>query len=696
MMKLLRSFLFAASLLVSVTMSADEGMWLIQDINSALEKNMKARGLKLSAREIYNAEAPGTSVSDAVVSIGFYCTGSLISGTGLLITNHHCAYSNIAALSTPEHDYLEEGYWAMTSEQEVPVKGESVYFLKRVFEVTDEVAALRKQYDDDGKPLSIRKIASSLEKRYSESTGLRCILSEMWAGEKAYISAYKVYTDIRLVAAPPVCIGYFGGETDNFTWPRHNCDFAIYRIYDNGVPLNAEKSLKVSLKGYSPGSFAMVIGYPGRTDRYASSSEIGYQEDVILPVQNEIRGNQLKIMARRMDADPVVRLKYSDRYFSISNSQVNNVGMARCYKRFRVKDEKLAQEKGLRNWIGGGGTRTDRWGSLLGDLEEAYSKTASIERDKVIFRETLLRGTTIGTYLLRAWNSKDVKRAKEVLLGGIAGTDPAVEKDLLEYSLMKYFTDLDSYYYGPYQRWIQDRFGYDFPAMADYLWERSLASSKARVEAMESMEELENDPLRKFISDSQISVFNERDAHQEDWAEAARLENEYKKAVYWMRLQKGELQYPDANSTMRISYGRVGGFSPNDGVWQDWYSTPAGILQKYDPSNHDYNLNARQKSLLETGNWGRWAFRVGHKRHGMIVDFITDNDIAGGNSGSPVLNADGDLIGLAFDGNLESLASDTSYTEGYNKCINTDIRFVMWVLEKYAGMKRIIKEIEFS
>ena len=696
MMKILKGFLSLAVLLVSVSMHADEGMWLIQDINAALEKNMKARGLKLSAKEIYNADAPGTAVSDAVVSIGFYCTGSLISDNGLVITNHHCAYSNIAALSTPEHDYLEEGYWAMTSEQELPVEGESMYFLKRGFEVTDEVAALKKQLDEDGKPLSMRKIASSLEKRYSESTGLRCILSEMWAGEKAYISAYKVYTDIRLVAAPPVCIGYFGGEGDNFTWPRHNCDFTIYRIYENGVPLQGEKNLKVSLKGYSPGSFTMVIGYPGRTDRYASSSEIDYQEKVVLPVSNEIRGNQLKIMARRMDADPVVRLKYSDRYFSISNSQVNNVGMAQCYKRFRVKDEKVAQERQLRSWIGGGSTRSDRWGNLLEDLDGAYSKTAAVERDKVIFRETILRGTVIGTYLLRAWNSKDVKRAKEVLFSGLAETDPAVEKDLLEYALREYFTNLDNYYYGPYQRWIQDRFGYDFTAMTEYLWSNSLVSSKSRIEAMESMDDLKDDPLRKFISDSPISVFNERNGHQQDWARAGELETEYKRAIYWMRLHKGELQYPDANSTMRISYGRVGGFSPNDGVWQDWYTTPAGILQKYDPSNHDYNLNSRQKYLLEKDNWGRWGFRVGKRRHGMIVDFISDNDIAGGNSGSPVLNEEGDLIGLAFDGNLESLASDTSYTEGYNKCINTDIRFVMWVLDKYAGMKRIIKEIEFS
>ena len=695
-MKAFRTFFSAAALLIPLLASADEGMWMIHDISSALEKNMKARGLKLSAREIYNADAPGASVSDAVVSIGFYCTGSLISDNGLIITNHHCAYSNIASLSTPEHDYLEEGYWAMSSEQEAPVPGESVYFLKKVLDVTDEYDSLKKKYDINGNPVSPRQAASELERKYGEATGLKCILSEMWVGERAYLSFYKVYTDVRLVAAPPVCIGYFGGETDNFEWPRHNCDFAIYRIYENGVPVKGGKSLKVSLKGYSQGSFAMVIGYPGRTDRYASSSEIDYQEKVVLPVSNEIRGRQMKIISKRMSADPAVRLKYSDRYFSLGNAWTNNVGMAGCYKRFRVKDEKVAQELKLQRWIGSKSNLSDRWGSLIADLDEAYSKCAPVEKDKVLFRETLMRGTYIGSYLLRAWNSQDVAKAKEVLGAGIAETDPGVEKELLEYALSTYFTHLDNYYYGPYQRWIQDRFGYDFKAMADYLWEGSLVSSRLRVDAVESMEEIGNDPLRKFLSDTPVSVFNSRDGHQEEWNRANELEREYKKALYWMRLQQGDLQYPDANSTMRISYGTVGGFSPNDGVWQNWYSTPAGILQKYDPSNHDYDLNDRQKYFLEKGYWGRWGFRVGNKRHGMIVDFITDNDIAGGNSGSPVLDANGDLIGLAFDGNYESLASDTSYTEGYNKCINTDIRFVMWVLEKYAGMKRVIKEIEFS
>lgn len=695
-MKSLKVLLAAVSLLVSVSLSADEGMWMIQDINEALEKNMKARGLKLSAKEIYNADAPGTSVADAVVSLGFYCTGSLLSNQGLIITNHHCAYSNIAKLSTPEHNYLENGFWAMNSEDEIPVEGESVYFLKRVFDVTDEVKALRKQLESRGENAGSRRISALMEKKYGDSTGLTCIMSNMWAGERSYMSVYKVYTDVRLVAAPPVCIGYFGGETDNWTWPRQNCDFAMYRIYENGIPVSNEKSLKISLDGYKEGSFTMVIGYPARTDRYASSAEIEFQETVELPASNELRGGQMGIISKWMSADPAIRMKYSDWFFSLSNTQENNVGMAACYKRFRVRDEKLSQERKLQRWIDAAPVRTDRWGTLIPDLKEAYAQMADGERDKVYFRETVFRGTFISRYILRASNAKTVQKAKEHLMEGIADTDPRVEKDLLEYALKEYFTNQDSYYYGPFQKKVQDRFGYDFRAMAEYLWERSIVSSKSRIEAVESLDEVKDDPLRKFLTDAPISVYNDRNGQLAKRNRANELEREYKKALYWMKLHEGGLQYPDANSTMRISYGTVGGFQPSDGVWYEWYSTPAGILQKYNPSDHNYNLDARQKALLEKSFWGRWGFRVGKKRHGMIVDFLTDNDITGGNSGSPVLNADGNLIGLAFDGNIESLASDTSYTEGYNKCINTDIRFVLWVLDKYAGMKRILRELEFS
>ena len=685
----------AVALAFSVTAFADEGMWMIQDINEALEKNMRARGLKLAANEIYNDEAPGTAVADAVVSIGFYCTGSVISDQGLIITNHHCAYSNIAKLSTPEHNYLEEGFWAMTSEEEIPLEGEKVFFLKRVFDVTEEVKGLTKELRAAGKPYGMRKISSIMEERYSKATGLECILSGMWAGEKYYMSVYKTYTDLRLVAAPPQSIGYFGGNQDNWRWPRHNCDFTIYRIYEDGKPVTREKNLKISLKGYNPGSFTMVIGYPGKTDRYASSAEINFQEKVSLPVSNSIRGGQMGIIRKWMDADPEVRMKYSDWFFALSNVQENNDGMVKCYRRFWVKDEKIAQEREMQKWIDAAPNRKAMWETMIPDLEKAYSETESIERDKVFYRETMFRGTYINRYLMRAGNSSSLDKAKETLRQGLAETDARVEKELLEYACKEYFDNLESYYFGKFQNKMLDRFGSDYKAMTEYLWSRSVISSQERVDGINSIDEIKNDPLRRFLADTPITVFNERHGEAAKRQKANKLEKEYKKALYWMRLHKDVEQYPDANSTMRLSYGTVGGLQPNDGVVYNWYTTPAGILEKYDPSDHDYDLTSRQKTLLEKGKWGRWGFTLDGKRNSMIVDFMTDNDITGGNSGSPVLNAKGELIGLAFDGNLESLASDASYTEGYNKCINTDIRYVMWVLDKYAGMKRIIKELEF-
>lgn len=685
----------AVALMIGATAFADEGMWMIQDINEALEKNMRARGLKLAANEIYNDEAPGTAVSDAVVSIGFYCTGSVISDQGLIITNHHCAYSNIAKLSTPEHNYLEDGFWAMTSEEEIPIEGETVFFLKKVFDVTEEVKGIMKEFRANGKPFGIRKISAIMEKRYKEATGMECILSSMWAGEKYYMSVYKTYTDLRLVAAPPQSIGYFGGNQDNWTWPRHNCDFTIYRIYEDGKPVTREKSLKISLAGYHPGSFAMVIGYPGRTNRYTSSAEINYQEKINLPISNAIRGGQMSIIRKWMDADPIVRMKYSEWFFSLSNIQENNDGMAKCFRRFWVKDEKIEQEKEMQKWIDAAPNRKAMWETLIPDLKAIYSETESVERDKVFFRETMFRGTFISRYMLRAGNVSSVERAKETLREGFAATDARVEKELLEYACKEYFENLEFSYFGKFQVKMLDRFGDDYKAMAEYIWNKSVISSLSRIDGIQSVDEVKNDPLRRMLTDTPVTTFNNRKDQLEKRQRVNKLGKEYKKALYWMRLHKDVEQYPDANSTMRITYGTVGGLQPNDAVWYNWYTTPEGILQKYNPDDHDYILKDRHKYLLEKGCWGRWGTRVDGRRT-MIVDFMTDNDITGGNSGSPVLNAKGELIGLAFDGNLESLASDASYTEGYNKCINTDIRYVMWVLDKYAGMKRIVKEVTFS
>lgn len=714
----LAALTLAGVLLGQATAFADEGMWLIQDINAALEKKMQERGLKLSAGEIYNADAPGSAVSDAIVSLGFYCTGSIISDQGLLITNHHCAYSDVFALSTPEHNYLEEGYWAVRSDQELPIPDKQVFFLKRVLDITGEVKNLREDLAKKGLPCGMRRVSHILESKYKKDTGKEAYLNSMWAGEKYYMALYDVYEDLRLVAAPPVSVAAFGGDTDNWEWPQHKCDFAMYRVYmspdgkpakysSDNVPLKPLRKLDISLDGYKPGDYTMVIGYPGRTNRYASSLETDYQERVTLPIANELRRNQMEIMRRWMDADPAVWLKYSDTFFGLSNIGEMQEGEVACLKRFGVKAIKESEEKDLQAWIEADPARKARWGSLMSDLQKMYDETEAVERNKAYFRETFFRGTIIGRTIMRMNSARGkFKPMKKSLMRGMAETDPRVERDLLEYSVAQYFTNIDTSLFGPYQRELSAKFGTDFKAMTDYIWAGTMVASQEKAEAFNNPAQFNDDRLKKLLLDVSILDFNKTDDDMNLRNRILALNKEYTQALYEMRNDKGIAQYPDANSTMRITYGTVGPIEPHDGVWCSWQTSTNGIIEKYDAENRDFKPSDAFMSMLKSRDWGRWAVNmpssgkkaapapVGSAPAGtMPADFLTDNDITGGNSGSPVLNAEGKVIGLAFDGNKESLASDLYAVPGYNKCVCVDIRYILWTLDKYAGMSRIIEEL---
>ena len=631
--------------LLPVAAWADEGMWMIHALNQALEKKMQERGLQLSAGEIYNADAPGATVSDAVVSLGFYCTASVISDEGLLITNHHCAYSDLFDLSTPEKNYLEDGYWAFYRKDEIPLKGKEVFFLKRVLDVTDEVAAVSDSLASRGERFGSRKLSSILERRYAARTGLVASLDVMWAGEKYYLSLYQKYTDIRLVGAPPVSIAAFGGDEDNWEWPQHKADFALYRIYEHGEPLQSPWHLRVSQNGYQEGDYSMVVGYPGRTDRYSSSVKVDYLTRVERPVTNRLRGGQMEIVRKWMDADPSVRAKYSDWFFSLSNVQEMQEGEVQCVKRFGVVDEKRALEKDI---------PTD----ILQGLVDEYAAIEDIEREKTYYRETIVRGMRVTPVMLRMSNAKEPERRDQLYRQGIAELDPRVEKDLIAYSLEEYFGHLPADVVGHRQDSLRLAFGSDWKAMGEYLWDHPLE-------------------LMDFVTEVKISDFNDREQHTGDLTD---LQHRYIRALYHAREAQGVVQYPDANSTMRLTYGVVSSLEPWDAVHTSWYSTPRGTREKYDPKQHDFAVPADFIAALD--------------RYDGPVNFLTDNDITGGNSGSPVLDAHGRVIGLAFDGNKESLASDVSFTPDYNKCVCVDIRYVLWILKDYVGLERVIKEIE--
>ena len=746
--------ILALLILSGVSARADEGMWMIHSIDAALEKKMKERGLELSAGEIYNADAEGATIADAVVSLEFGCTGSIISDNGLMITNHHCAYSDVHKLSTPEHNYLDEGFWAMRSDEEVNIKGKKVYFLKRVIDVTEEVEAMKVESDVQARPLGMRKLSYLLETRYKEQTGMEAWLASMWDGSKYYMALYEVYGDVRLVAAPPVSSAAFGGDIDNWEWPQHKCDFALYRIYmapdgsaaeysENNVPLKPKAKLNISLDGYKAGDYTMILGYPGTTNRYSNSAEVNFKQTLKQPICNSLRGEQMDIIKGWMDKDPEIRLKYSDYFFTLSNIQECFSGEVECIDRFDVISRKEALEKELQEWIEASPERKERWGNLLNDLKVKYLAVVEPERNINYFRETLVRGTRISractklnsfrTTVLKSqgitpkkpielkdgpdpvetefsetfrFRGYDYKKQIDAILKEYEGIDLRVEKDLFRLAVEKFYSNVDHSLIGEYQKKIYHensvyltgadgglRPNYD--KMADYVWNKSFFTDLDRLHTFLSEEhtlnEYMNDPLFHFLQELKITGFNEAVTAAEGEPGRSTLNKEFTHALYQMRLDKGIVQYPDANSTMRITYGTVGGYEPRDGVVCDWKTTPAGILEKYVPSDYDFTLNDRQYLLYRKGDWGKWGF--GKDGSTMYVNFLTDNDITGGNSGSPVLNSKGELIGLAFDGNKESLASDVYYTPGYNMCVCVDIRFVLWTLDRYAGMTRIIEEL---
>ncbi|MBQ1708486.1 MAG: S46 family peptidase [Bacteroidales bacterium] len=649
--------LVAALLLCALNAFADEGMWMIQTIDRALEKRMRAAGLKLDGKMIYDEEKE--SLSDAVVALSFSCTGSMISRDGLMITNHHCAYSDIHALSTLDHNYLEDGFWAMNREEELPVKGQAVYFLKKVFDVTPEVDRLRDSLDVASRPMAMRRVYKLLEDKYSliyAGQG-ELICSSYYNGNKYYMALYQVYRDVRLVAAPPVSVASFGGDTDNWEWPQHKGDFAIYRIYTapdgspaeyspDNVPMHPRKVLKISQNGLNDGDFTMVIGYPGRTNRYASSYAVEEIVQVQNPIQATFRLDQMKIIDKWMNEDVAVRLKYADRYFSLSNVQEIREGEIYCYNRFGVVEAKRAEEQRLQKWLGNS--------DLIYRLGEKYDDVAGINQQIVYFQETIVRGTNLFRYAnaLSRGDSAIIKRE-------LAQLDMRVERDLLRYSLNQFFKYVRPVYWGDYLTDLHTRYKGDVDAM---------------------LNEIFDGHLYEALTSCRITSFNERRDQIEAGVSKNSLEKEFKDAVYRMKLSRKEPMYPDANSTMRITYGKVRPLQPRDAISIAARTRSEGILEKYNADDYEFTLKPDFRELLE-------------KNRNIPVNFLTDNDITGGNSGSPVLNARGELVGLAFDGNKESLAGDTYFVDAMNRCICVDIRYVLWILRTYAHMDPLLAEI---
>ena len=719
MRKIFLTLLLAA---LPIMASADEGMWLVNMIEGKLHRQMADAGLRVDAKTIYDEDA--ASLSDAVVALAFGCSGSMISNDGLMITNHHCAYDDVHKLSTPEHNYLEDGFWALSRDKEMPVHSEGIYFLKKVIDVTDEVVHLRDSTHAEGKVFGMRKVYATIENKYGkiyEGQG-EVICSSFWGGRKYMVALYQVYKDVRLVAAPPVCIASFGAEVDNWEWPQQKGDFAIYRIYTapdgspaeyspDNVPLHPKKTLRIATGGVQTGDYTMVIGYPGRVNRYSSSFAVRQQADITAPIQAHYRMEQMKILDRWMNSDPKIRLKYADYYFSLSNVQEIREGEAYCYNRFKVPEVKAeTQDKPLQEWIDADPDRKAEYGNLVERLGAKYDAVKDVEAQLNYYRETYVRAFRLNrmiNVIVRYGKDRDkaglpvaavadstklLERVEQLM----EEYDPRVEKDIFKFALGEFYSKVDREFQGNFFREVYDSFKGDVAAAADSLWDNSVFSDHERLrKALHEPHPTEfytDDPLYKYASGINIVPLNKKKAEIEGEETTANLEALYKKALYYMREDKGVAQYPDANSTMRVTYGTVGPISPADAVTVADHTSTEGILEKYRPNEYIFSLKPEIKALYEARDWGRWADKATGK---MCVNFLSDNDITGGNSGSPVLNAEGDLVGLAFDGNKEGLTSDMYYDPVMNKCISVDIRYVMWILEKYMGMDYLFDELTF-
>ena len=674
-----------AALAVMVPALADEGMWLLPLLNQMNKKDLWAAGCQLTPEEIYNVNK--TSLKDAIVQFGGGCTGEIISPEGLLVTNHHCGYGSIQGLSTDEHNYLMDGYWAMTREQEIPVPGLTVKFLQSMTDVTKLLAKKDK-----------KELIAEAE---AANPGCTVLVTGFYNENVQYLIVYKIYRDVRFVGAPPASMGKFGGETDNWMWPRHTCDFSMFRVYagaDNepadyapeNRPYQARNHLKISLKGVQPGDYTMIMGYPGRTQRFQTAAQLE-QMIAVNRIRIDARTLRQGIMWEEMCADPSVQLKYASKYAGSANGWKKWQGEEKAFKDLDIIGRELKKEAEFMAWVGKKKSRQESYGTALSTIEASVRNIAAAERAATLLMEAPLRielAGLAGGFLHLA--AKDKAKALEEIKG--VYRDYVVALDRKEaVALLTYYREkaAPEDMLGGLGEGFEDLAKLDVEAYVDWLFSNSVFTSFEKLSAAsDDLEALEKDPaavlygaiLGKLMARS-MAVRGER----EPLAAATKAF-----AAGLMEWQKGKPSYPDANSTMRLTWGHVGGYSPKDGVQYSYFTTLKGVFEKEDPTNPEFIVPAGVKAAWTAKNFGRYLDADGT----LHTCFLSNNDITGGNSGSPIMNARGELIGLAFDGNWESMSSDVMFEPALQRCINVDIRYVLWMVDTVGGAGHLVREME--
>lgn len=694
-------FLLFAAACVAFSAAADEGMWMLPYLQKMNAKDMKARGCKLSAEEIYSMN--NSSLKDAIVIFGGGCTGEIVSPDGLLFTNHHCGYGSIQALSSVEHDYLKNGFWAMSRAEEIPAPGLKVRFIRKIVDVTSDVlGAVPDIAGGEERSRLVVEHAEAVKSRFeAENPGMEISVKPFFGGNQFFAFVIEVFSDVRLVGTPPTSIGKFGGDTDNWMWPRHTGDFSIFRVYagpDNkpadyapeNRPYKAEKFLKVSLNGYDEADFAMIMGFPGSTQRYMTSYEIDRMLEVENPQRIFIRGERQAILKEDMAASDKVRIQYASKYAQSSNYWKNSIGMSRGIKRLDVKGRKQEQEAAFRAWAAKNTLPTEGYVDALDKIRESVEETLPSYASLQYLQEAFLRAVEI---LTPARYSGSLKGAElEKALKGFykdynMPTDRRVAKRMFRI-VKENCKELPSVF----AEVIDKRFGGDTDAYVDYLYDNSVFADEQRaLAAVASGKELKEDPAA-VLSESIVGKMRELSKAQKEgrqkYADGHRL---YIAGL--MRMQPKKAWASDANFTIRLTYGRILPYNPADGIRYNYYTTLKGVMEKENPENPtEFTVPAKLKELYAAKDFGRYANAKGE----LPTCFLADCDITGGNSGSPVLNAKGSLIGLAFDGNWEAMSGDVAFEPELQRTIAVDVRYVLFVIDKFAGAGWLLDELQFE
>ncbi len=698
-------------------LKADEGMYLL----SLLQKlNLSEKGMVLSADDIYSIN--NSSLKDAVVGLGrasnpyrFFCTGEIVSDKGLFITNHHCGYGAIQSHSSPEHDYLADGFWAMSMDEELVNDGMVVSILVRMEDVTRKVTSeLTSEMTEQERSRKISEISKSLVDEATDGTHLGGNVKSMYEGNRFYLFIFETFKDIRLVGAPPSSIGKYGGDTDNWMWPRHTGDFSMFRIYTGAdskpdtykkenEPYAPKHHFPVSLDGYENNDFAFVLGFPGSTDRYMTSYGIAESLEKEYPARIKIRGKKLDVMKGFMDDSQKVRIQYASKYARVSNYWKYFIGQTKGLNKLKVYDKKKQYENELQAWIKNDPNRNALYGEALDLIDQSYNERSASYFSMVYFGEALrgieiltLPGSTLnGLYNLLKEdpvNNEKISGAVESLKASASNYfkdyNVATDKVMTIEMLQMFIADVDPAHYPAEIAAIAKKYKGNYSKYVDKLFAKSLFVSEEKFNAFlnkPSAKALEKDPAFKLY----VSIRKKQGELHGHIIPAQMKLNKGRRLMMAAMLEKEkDLGYPDANSTPRFTYGTVGDYHPADAVHYKHYTTIEGIMQKEDPTNTEFIVPDKLKELYKKKDYGPYG-----ENGDLTVCFTTNNDITGGNSGSPVLNANGELIGVAFDGNWEAMSGDIAFETELQKCINVDIRYVLFIIDKYAGAKNLIDEM---